>query len=285
MRKLLKSTAAILLTLTLAVGNTGALQERWNITENKTITQVSKKYEGYTYGDGLGEIVFEQDIINKAYNLRNNYTITMKKNGKKKILKKGVESGIITNGKELYYTKYKNGKFYMYCMKLSTQKSKKVFSSSKQYVPYNKYGWYLYYSLPGWETEDRGDTIFVYDLKTKKKKHLADGIGFLKMDSKRIFLKGITGDESEVPIYCAKLDGSHKKKIGKGIDCFIYKKHIYWVKAKYINSEMYYRLKKCDMNYKNEKYVTKWISANKLPNDPYSNNGFKKYFIKHYLKK
>lgn len=286
MKRYEKTIATILIAVTLVVGSISILPEKWNVTENKSVTHMSTEYAGCTYKYGANNNKIEQEMIDENdYSKKNNYTIMMREKGKKKVLIEGVERGVITNGKYLYYTKYENRKFYMYCMKLSTQKSKKIFCSTKQYEPYDKHGHYLYYSLPVWQTEDRGSTVYVYDLKTKKRRHLADGIGRFVNDSKRIFLLGITGDESEVPIYCSKMDGSYKKRIGKGIDCFIYRNHIYWVKMKYIGSEKYYRLKGCDMNYKNKKYFTKWINAEKFQDAPYSNNGFKKYFKKHYLKK
>lgn len=48
MKKVLKSTVAVLLAIILIIGNVSVLHEKLTMTKTKTITQVSTKYEGYT---------------------------------------------------------------------------------------------------------------------------------------------------------------------------------------------------------------------------------------------
>lgn len=105
--------------------------------------------------------------------------------------------------------------------------------------------------------------LYVYDVKKgTNKKMNTDRMYICKVivGNGKVICEGEDGEFTNPDLYCFNLNGSKKRKIGKGYASFIYKKRIYWEQIKgNPETEIYYRFCSCDMYGKNERAETKWI--------------------------
>lgn len=175
-------------------------------------------------------------------------------------------SGYINNynyvkrGNNLYYSYKQNGKYYLCKKNMKTGKEKKILRKKGTWLQ-NATNRYLYYANAG------RNKLYVYDMKkntTRKMNTKGIASPYVAVRNGKVFCKDLDSvDFDPSYIYCFNLKGSNRKKIGEGGMPFIYKNHIYWEQAKLgVDENTYYRYCRADMNGKNKKVVTKWISEN-----------------------
>lgn len=224
-----------------------------------TNVQAATKYVSSSAWDNpvkVGKTTFEakQQKVGSVYLSK----ITMKKNGKKKTILSKVEATFITNGSVLYYvrpskiTNKLNITRTIYCLNLKTGKSKKI-AAGKRYDIMACNGTYLYM---GANYEDAGIKLYALNLKTKKQKHMVDGVGSLYFLGSRVITYYNASDVDNYPIYSFKTNGYGKTKIADAILLSVKNGKIYY--AKYSLKSNKYKVYSFSNTGKNKKALTGW---------------------------
>lgn len=122
-------------------------------------------------------------FVARTYQSGNIYPakIIMKKNGEEIIIADNANAAFITNGKVLYYSKHGtmiDKEFYrfqntIYRYNIKSGKHTKIITGV-DYTVCNCNGKYLYY---GTDNGGEGIDLYAINLKTKKKRHMADTVG------------------------------------------------------------------------------------------------------------
>lgn len=187
----------------------------------------------------------------------------MKKNGKESIIADNANAEFITNGKVLYYSKHEkmiDKELYrfqntIYRYNIKSGKHTKIITGV-DYTVCNCSGKYLYY---GTDNGPDGVDLYAINLKTKKKRHMVDGVGIVRMSGKRVITDTNTGDAANFPIHSFKFDGSGKKKIADGMLMSARNgKVIYYVCNEKILGE--YKVYQCTAKGKNKKALSGWVT-------------------------
>lgn len=175
-------------------------------------------------------------------------------------LSKGYNCNYIKNGKNIYYSCKENGNYYIYKRNTTTGKQNTIIKTKSKIRLRNATGRYFYYfTYSGWKCN-----LYVYDAKKKTKKKMNTkgmyGICSIVVGNGKVICEGEEGEFANPDLYCFNLNGSNRRKLGKGYATFIYKKSIYWEQIKGSpDVKIYHRYCRADMNGKNQKAVTKWI--------------------------
>ena len=209
----------------------------------------------------IGGITFSSHIYQSGdtYPAR----IVMKKNGKKTTIAKNTDGTFATNGKVLYHSKHVelldkdlnqfNNTIYRY--EIRSGKHTKLITGI-DYTIRNCSGTYLYC---GTDNGSDGVDLYALNINTKKKKHMADGVGMVRVSGQRVVTGTNTGDAANFPICSFKLDGSEKKKIADGELMSARNGKIYY----YVCNEKTlgtYKVYECTPKEKNKKALTGWVT-------------------------
>lgn len=217
------------------------------------------------FGTGTSPQVGGATFVAYTYQSGNTYPakIVMKKNGKESIIADNTDAAFVTNGKVLYYSKYEkmiDEELYrfqntIYRYNIKSGKHTKIVTGA-DYTVCNCSGKYLYY---GTNNGPDGVDLYAINLKTKKKRHMADGVGRVRISGKRVITDTCTGDEANLPIHSFKLDGSGKKKIADGMVMSVRNgKVIYYVCSEKKPGE--HKVYQCTTEGKNKKALTGWVT-------------------------
>ena len=172
------------------------------------------------------------------------------------LVSKGYSWNYVKNGKNIYYSCKENGKYYIYKKDTKSGKQKTIMKMKKEIFLRNATNRYFYYTTAGYYSN-----LYVYDMKkkTKKKMNTKGSSDVVVVGGGKVICEGECCDGENIDFYCFNLDGSKRKKVGKGFFPFVYKNHIYWEQIKGYSEKTHFRYCRADMNGKNKKVVTKWI--------------------------
>lgn len=191
--------------------------------------------------------------------------IEIEKEGTREVIISDIYGDFVTNGKNIYYTKHTkpiddySWKNTICCYDIKSGKKTKIISGT-DYCVMGCSGKYLYY---GAEIDYgiEGVSLYAFNVKTKKKKHLTDFVSNITVSNGKILTNPFSGELWNFPIYVFNSDGSGKKRIDDGCAGTIKNGKIYYYKADVKNNK--YRLYKCSLTGKNKTALTGW--TNEIP--------------------
>lgn len=253
MKKVSKTFMNIILILVLSLG--------WNQLAFVNAAD-SNIYKAHTYGTDPLYINGIRFTIKQKTDNYLKHILSMKKNGSTTIIDQSSSGDFITNGTTLFYATVgkKLGEektlntIWRYDIK---NRTKKKVISGINYTVRQCSGNYLYC---GRDNIADGINLYAYNLRTAKKKHMADVVGSVACSKNRVITGTLSGDASNGPIYSFHLNGTGKKKIATGFFLKSNAKKIYYGRYSLSDHSGKVRIYTCDWNGKNKKPVTKWLS-------------------------
>lgn len=186
--------------------------------------------------------------------------IIREKDGKSTTILSGVQAAFVTNGEVLFYSKpveqinsfsWKNT---VYCYNIKSKKSRK-FVSGRDFVVQGCSGTYLYC---GNDNGADGVNLYAVNVKTKKKKHMVDVVGKVKVSNGKVLTTTNSGALGNYPIHVFNTNGSGKKKIADGCFATIKKGKVYYTRWNMKTNK--FKVYRCSLKGSNKKAVTKWLS-------------------------
>ncbi len=255
MRRISKAAASIGLIMILCV-SANPLSQVSAAEKGKNIYIASKNVNKPVSVNGI------QFSVKQKKNDYTKYSLKVKKNGSTTIIDQSSSGDFITNGTTLFYATVgkKLGEektlntIWRYDIK---NRTKKKVISGINYTVRQCSGNYLYC---GRDNIADGINLYAYNLRTAKKKHMADVVGSVACSKNRVITGTLSGDASNGPIYSFHLNGTGKKKIATGFFLKSNAKKIYYGRYSLSDHSGKVRIYTCDWNGKNKKPVTKWLS-------------------------
>lgn len=200
---------------------------------------------------------------------RTTYRITLSKNGSYKTVADDASGRILTNGRYLFFSKYRgrssykkggyaysSNKFTLYRRDLKSGKQKKLATvTGDDLIPYDCRGSYVYF---GAQKSLYGADLYSVKISTKKKRRMATGIKGAKCVKDRVIAWSHHNVGINVPVYSFKKGGKGKKQIAKAMEVKVIGKKVYYICIGEGNP--IFRKYCCTLTGKKKKAVSGWTT-------------------------
>lgn len=176
--------------------------------------------------------------------------------GNLNLVKKATSVNIVTNGRELYYSKNKVDKSVIYKMDLKTKKISKITSiNGNGYEILGGADQYLYIGVPTMVGSFGYTNVFVYNMKAKKRVREIDyPVGSFHINHGRLLIDQAQSDADNYTLEIATLLGRRIFQT-KAMGGFFAKGKMYYVQIFYHKNGETLKCYQCDLNGKNRKRI------------------------------